>query len=111
MTRDAAVEASSSERITNQALQAENRPRTASEKYIASLWAEIIGLDEMQLTLSKKFVEVGGNSLTLNVMLNRIEAETGVSLKVELFFDDDKSSLFELAKELDVLLEDKPVRC
>ncbi|HEX2692383.1 MAG TPA: phosphopantetheine-binding protein [Kofleriaceae bacterium] len=75
---------------------------------MASLWSEIIGLD--QVTLSSKFLEVGGNSLTLNVLLNRIETEKGASLDAQLFFDDERSSLFEVAKELDALLEGKSGR-
>jgi hypothetical protein len=77
-------------------------PRSPNEKYLASLWAEIIGLDRNQVLLPHKFLEVGGNSLTLNIILNRIEAETGASLDAELFFDDERSSLFALARELDV---------
>jgi len=88
-------------------MQAENQePRSASQKYLAALWSEIIGLD--QIMLPNKFLEVGGNSLTLNIILNRIEMEKGVSLEAQLFFDTEKSSLFELARELDVLLENKP---
>jgi ribosome assembly protein YihI (activator of Der GTPase) len=106
MTRNSEVEAPRSGQLTDQSLQAENQePRTPSEKYMASLWSEIIGLD--QVMLPHKFLEVGGNSLTLNIILNRIETEKGVSPEAQLFFDDDRSSLFELAKELDLLLEKK----
>lgn len=78
-------------------------PQSPSEKYLASLWAEIIGLDGEQLRLPHKFLEVGGNSLTLNIILTRIEAETGAALEPEWFFDDERSSLFALARELDGL--------
>ena len=71
---------------------------------MASLWSEIIGLDEV--ALSDKFLEVGGNSLTLNVVLNRIKSERGVWMQPQLFFDDDKSTISELARELDKLLAD-----
>lgn len=109
MTRNSELERPASGRLTDQALQAENQePRSASEKYMASLWSEIIGLD--QIMLPNRFLDVGGNSLTLNIILNRVETETGVSLEAQLFFDDERSSLFELAKELDVLLEGKPDR-
>ncbi len=75
-------------------------PKTANEKYLAALWAEIIGLDHV--LLSDKFLDVGGNSLRLNIVLNRIEKETGASLDAAQFFDPDRSSVFELAKELDL---------
>jgi hypothetical protein len=84
----------------------DGEPRSASEKYLAALWAELIGLD--RVTLPSKFLEVGGNSLTLNILLNRIEAEMGVELDPQLFFDDDTSSLFELARRLDDALAQRP---
>jgi len=107
MTQNSEVEVLNSSQLTDYVPRAENQePRTASEKYLASLWAEIIGLDEVKLP--HKFLDVGGNSLTLNIILNRIETEKGVSLEAPSFFDDEKSSLFELAKALDVSLQDKP---
>jgi hypothetical protein len=81
-------------------------PRSPSEKYLAALWSEIIGLDHV--LLPNKFLEVGGNSLTLNIILNRVEIETGVSLDAQLFYDNDRSSLVEIAKELDVLRAQGP---
>jgi hypothetical protein len=104
MKANSEVEAVGSGQVSGQAPQVGNQePRSPNEKYLASLWAEIIGLDQNQILLPQTFVAVGGNSLTLNIILNRIEADTGVSLGAELFFDDERSSLFELARELDVL--------
>ena len=79
-----------------------------AQDYLASLWAELIGLD--RVLLPHKFLDVGGNSLTLNIILNRIETETGASLDAPLFFDDERSSLFQLARELDVVLARQPDR-
>lgn len=83
-----------------------HEPATTNEKYLAVLWSEVIGL--RQVLLSHKFVRVGGNSLTLNIILTRIETEKGATLDPQLFFDDDRSSLFELARELDAALERRP---
>ena len=77
-------------------------PSSTSEKYMAALWKEIIGLE--QVKLPHRFLEVGGNSLTLNVILTRIEAETGAALDPQAFFDDERSSLYLLARELDAKL-------
>ena len=82
-------------------------PQSPSEKYMAKLWMELIGLE--QVLLPHTFLNVGGNSLILNLILNRVEAETGASLEAQLFFDDDKSSLLELAKALDVALDGRPL--
>ena len=108
MTQNIETEAPASSGQSSELAMAveDQEPRSVSEKYMASLWEEIIGLDHV--TLPSKFLEVGGNSLTLNIILTKIEAEKGVSLEPELFFDPERSSLSALAKELDVLLENKP---
>ncbi len=93
----------------DQASQAHGQqPNSPTEKYMAALWSEVIGLDEVKLP--NKFLEVGGNSLSLNLILTRIEAEKGASMDAQLFFDDERSSLFELAKELDLLLAGRLAR-
>jgi Phosphopantetheine attachment site len=86
------------------AAQAHVETTSSSEQYMAALWAEIIGLDEVART--DKFLEVGGNSLTLNVVLNRIKVEHGVSMEPQQFFDPDRSTVFELASTLNELLAD-----
>lgn len=98
------VEALTPGSITDQAIQAGNQqPNSSNEKYMAALWLEIIGLD--QIWLSDKFLDVGGNSLTLNVILKRVEKEKGAALPARQFFDPERSSLFEIARELDMLSE------
>lgn len=84
----------------------DGEPRSASEKYLAALWSELIGLE--RVTLPSKFLDVGGNSLTLNILLNRIEADTGAELDPQLFFEDETSSLYELARRLDEALAQQP---
>ncbi|WP_437937398.1 phosphopantetheine-binding protein [Sorangium sp. So ce341] len=106
MSLNSEVGAQSSGQVADQAQQAEDlEPKSPSETYLASLWAEIIGLKKV--LLPHKFLEVGGNSLTLNVILNRVEAEKGASLEAPLFFDEERSSLFDLAKHLDAVLARK----
>ncbi len=75
------------------------RPESGSERYLAALWSEVIGLEGV--TASDRFLDVGGNSLTLNIILNRIRTEKGVSLDARPFFDSDRSSLAALAEQLD----------
>jgi hypothetical protein len=77
-------------------------PDPDSKRYLAALWSEILGLEEV--TLSDRFLDVGGNSMKLNIILNRIEAEKGVSLDAEPFFDPQRSSLAALAEQLDAIL-------
>lgn len=77
-------------------------PESDSEKYLAGIWSEIIGLDEV--TSSDRFLDVGGNSLTLTIILNRIMTERGVLLNGEPFFDPERSSLAAVAEQLDAAL-------
>jgi acyl carrier protein len=109
MTQNLAMETTETGQFADRAPQAgEGEPGTPSEKYLASLWTEIIGLD--RVTLPDKFLDLGGNSLTLNIILSRIENEKGVSIPPQLFFDPERSSLFELAREMDALPEGGPDR-
>lgn len=109
MKRDPQIETTGPAQLTNEAPRPPSlAPRSPSEKYLASLWSEIIGLDK--LTLPEKFLDVGGNSLTLNIVLSRIKSERGVSLEAELFFDPERSSVAYLARELDVLIKTNPTR-
>jgi hypothetical protein len=73
-----------------------------STKYLAALWTEIIGLS--QVNPSDCFLDVGGNSLTLSLILKRVKSEKGVSLDPEPFFDPQRSSLAALAGQLDAAL-------
>ncbi len=84
------------------ALESRGEPLTPTEEYMARLWAEIIGIEKLDRT--DKFLDVGGNSLTLNVVVNRIKQERGVSIAPQLFFDADQSSVASLARELDELI-------
>ena len=77
-------------------------PQSGSEKYLAAIWSEIIGLEKV--LLSDRFADVGGNSLTLAIILKRIKAERGVLLEGEPFFDPERSSLAAVAEKLDATL-------
>jgi hypothetical protein len=81
---------------------AADAPLTDSEQYLAELWTELIGLEE--LNRSDEFLDVGGNSLTLNLVLTRIEAERGVVLDPEPFFEPGQGSLAAIAGHLDAAL-------
>lgn len=81
------------------------QPNSPSEKYMAALWHEIVGLEQVQL--ADRFLDVGGNSLTLNVILKRVETEKGVLLKARQFFEPERSSLRDIAAELETMCRAK----
>lgn len=102
MTQNSQIQGATRSSPREKALQAADQ-RSPSEEYMAKLWSEIIGLDDVKS--SSKFLEVGGNSLTLNIILKRVQQETGAALPPQQFFQPEQSSLFEIAQTLDVLLE------
>lgn len=74
-----------------------------SEKYIAALWSEIVGAAE--IGRQSRFQEVGGNSLNLSILLLRIQKETGISLDPQIFLEPETSSLLQVAKVFDDLVD------
>jgi len=75
---------------------------TESERYLASLWCETIGIDAVDP--GDTFLQVGGNSLTLQVIVNKVREQRGVLIEPRLLFQPDTSSLSQIAAELDRLL-------
>lgn len=104
MTQLSQAEAPELAQPTAEPLQTDDQePRSASEQYMAALWSEIIGVGKLKL--SDTFSDVGGNSITLPIIVNRIRAERGVAIEPQQFFDPARSSLADLAQALDRLLD------
>jgi hypothetical protein len=80
-----------------------NHTAPASEEYLASLWCEAIGVDAVGPDDS--FLQVGGNSLTLQIVVSKVRKQYGVLIEPRLFFQPDTSSLSQIAAELDRLLD------
>jgi amino acid adenylation domain-containing protein len=53
-------------------------PRTDNEKYLAELWADLLGRD--RIGIHSNFFEIGGHSLLSMTCIARIQKETGVQL-------------------------------
>jgi Phosphopantetheine attachment site len=84
-------------------LRPDNRKAPMSEQYLASLWCEEIGIDAIEP--DDTFLQVGGNSLTLKIIVNKVREQHGVLIDPQLFFQPDTSSLSQIAAELDRLLD------
>ena len=59
-------------------------PRTATEKLVARIWAETLGLDSVGL--QDDFFELGGHSLIAVQVMIRMEKETGLRLPLTSLF-------------------------
>jgi amino acid adenylation domain-containing protein len=61
-------------------------PRTPEEEVVAGVWAEVIGVERVDVTRS--FFDLGGHSLLAGRVLARLRAAFGVDLPLRLFFVD-----------------------
>jgi amino acid adenylation domain-containing protein len=59
-------------------------PKTATERAVAAIWAEVLGVDHVEA--EEDFFALGGHSLRATQVLSRIAARLGVKLPVKAFF-------------------------
>ncbi|CAG0930627.1 enterobactin synthetase component F [Thermoflexales bacterium] len=77
-------------------------PRTSAEEQMEKIWAEMLGLD--QVNVSANFFEVGGHSLLAIQIAARVEEAFGVNLPVRYIFD--KPTIAELSEAvIDIIVE------
>ncbi|HEX4961001.1 MAG TPA: amino acid adenylation domain-containing protein, partial [Thermoanaerobaculia bacterium] len=60
-------------------------PRTPLEAFVASLWQEVLKVD--RVGLHDDFFELGGNSISGAVLINRLQQELGEIVQVVVIFD------------------------
>jgi amino acid adenylation domain-containing protein len=60
--------------------------RTARERDLAAIWAEVIGVD--RVGIDDDFFELGGNSMLATVLVAEARARSGLDLTVRLLFDE-----------------------
>ena len=72
-------------------------PRTETEKSLAAIWRELLGID--QVGLRDDFFELGGHSLLATQVLARIQARLNVEVSLRALFDNP--TLAELAREIE----------
>ncbi len=72
-------------------------PRTASERTLTALFAEVLQVEQVGVT--DNFFSLGGNSLTAVKLIARVRTEFGVKLPLWMVFQF--SSVIDLAGELD----------
>jgi len=70
---------------------------TPTEALVASVWCDVLELDEV--SVSDNFFRVGGHSLAAVQVVHELGARIGVELELEEFFDLD--TLEQVAAELD----------
>ncbi|MGB3438460.1 MAG: amino acid adenylation domain-containing protein [Actinophytocola sp.] len=59
---------------------AEPAAHTPAEEALAELWGAVLGVDPATIPADASFTEIGGNSITLGVLIGRIGRQLGVEL-------------------------------
>ncbi|MEG3936237.1 amino acid adenylation domain-containing protein [Microcoleus sp. T3_B1] len=60
-------------------------PQTPTEKLVASIWAEVLGVE--QLSIHDNFFELGGHSLLATQLLSKLSSHLGLNLPLSKLFE------------------------
>jgi amino acid adenylation domain-containing protein len=78
---------------------AEVAPRTPVEEMLASLWAELLGVE--RVSVEESFFELGGHSLLATRLVSRIRARAGVDVPLRALFEQPTvAGLARLVEEM-----------
>ena len=75
-------------------------PHTGTEKRLARMWSELLGIDENFIGTDTNFFEMGGHSLKATLMMSRIHKEFNVKIKLTEIFK------YPTLKEIAALISD-----
>jgi acyl carrier protein len=75
-------------------------PRTETERFVAEVWAEVLGRAEVGAT--DEFFALGGHSLAATRVTGRLRERLGIDLPVAALFD--RPVLADFAAELERIL-------
>ncbi|MFD9789949.1 amino acid adenylation domain-containing protein [Streptomyces sp. NPDC059070] len=74
-------------------------PRTATERAVADVWAELLHTEVAHLGVDSDFFALGGNSLLVTRLVNRLKQQSGADLPIQAVFD--APTLAGMAAELE----------
>ncbi|MCF6437760.1 amino acid adenylation domain-containing protein, partial [Pseudoalteromonas sp. MMG022] len=77
-------------------------PETHTEKAMASIWSELLGIDEDKICATTSFFELGGNSLLVMRMMAKIKSAFNLKLNFEQLFREP--TIQSIANKLDCLV-------
>lgn len=70
-----------------------------SEAILIQILEDVVGVKK--LSRDTRFLDIGGNSLNLVVVLKHIKEKTGVTPSPRLFFDKTRSTVAAISAEID----------
>lgn len=74
-------------------------PKTSFHRELVALWSEVLGLNQDKISIARSFFELGGNSLKLLNLWNRIKERYRTDLRIVDLFTT--TTIDELAKHLE----------
>lgn len=64
------------------------QPVTMAEEILVEIWSEILNLDKSKIITAKSFFELGGQSLKVMVLVNKISKQFNVNITIPVFFSN-----------------------
>lgn len=64
------------------------QPVTMAEEILVEIWSEILNLDKSKISTAKSFFELGGQSLKVMVLVNKISKQFNVNITIPVFFSN-----------------------
>jgi amino acid adenylation domain-containing protein len=61
-------------------------PQNPNEEKLAEIWSEILGMRKNQVSINVNFFELGGNSLTANILVSKIHKELNIKISLQEVF-------------------------
>lgn len=74
-------------------------PTTRTEKQLAAIWAEVLGIDIEKISVHDDFFDIGGHSLKATVLLNRIRKSFNVQIPLRTIFSQPTIKAFAASIE------------
>jgi acyl-coenzyme A synthetase/AMP-(fatty) acid ligase len=78
-----------------------DQPKTPAERYLADLWADLIGSSVSRIGANDNFFDVGGHSLLALQAISRIQARLRVRLEARVLFLNSLGQIAEMLTSAD----------
>gem|GEM_PF-566082 len=78
-------------------------PENDIQKVLVDVWAEILARDREMIGVAHNFFEIGGNSLKVVQLMQRVEAEFGVKVEITDFFG--AATIRDLSRLIEVITD------
>jgi hypothetical protein len=75
---------------------------TPTEQALSAIWKEILELQDCPMDVN--YVDLGGTSVSLYLIIERINQQWGLDFDPQFFFDPERATLRDISAELDLAL-------